>query len=174
MQVRPGSASILSGIGDKTQQTCSELWTKDVVEYLQTLLDEFFSKNSSHFTHNRDRSPQLPYTASLQHRSDQLSVSDGEEPSLHFKWWYIVRLLQWHHTEGLLIPSLIIDWVLRQLQVIACNKSGVFMEIKLSFLHALLISIFRFVVLMFHTFAPFRKNNRLRFGSCYCLLCMVF
>ncbi|XP_027928076.1 mediator of RNA polymerase II transcription subunit 12-like isoform X2 [Vigna unguiculata] len=114
--VRPGSASIPSGIGDKTQQTCSELWTKDVIEYLQTLLDEFFSKNSSHFTHNRDRSPQLPYTASLQHRSDQLSVSDGEEPSLHFKWWYIVRLLQWHHAEGLLIPSLIIDWVLRQLQ----------------------------------------------------------
>ncbi|BAT84276.1 hypothetical protein VIGAN_04159900 [Vigna angularis var. angularis] len=114
--VRPGSASISSGIGDKTQQTCSELWTKDVIEYLQTLLDEFFSKNSSHFTHNRDRSPQLPYTASLQHRNDQLSISDGEEPSLHFKWWYIVRLLQWHHTEGLLIPSLIIDWVLRQLQ----------------------------------------------------------
>ncbi|TKY65440.1 Mediator of RNA polymerase II transcription subunit 12 [Spatholobus suberectus] len=116
--VRPGSASIPSGTADKTQLSCSELWTKDVIEYLQTLLDEFFSKNTSHFTpHNRDRSPQVPYTASLQHRSDQLlSVSDGEEPSLHFRWWYIVRLLQWHHAEGLLLPSLIIDWVLRQLQ----------------------------------------------------------
>ncbi|KAL2570308.1 hypothetical protein GLYMA_18G232900v4 [Glycine max] len=116
--VRPGSASIPSGTADKTQLSCSELWTKDVIEYLQTLLDEFFSKNSSHFTpHNRDRSPQVPYTASFQHRSDQLlSVADGEEPSLHFRWWYIVRLLQWHHAEGLLLPSLIIDWVLRQLQ----------------------------------------------------------
>ncbi|CAJ1921486.1 unnamed protein product [Sphenostylis stenocarpa] len=116
--VRPCSASIPSGTGDKTQLSCSELWTKDVVEYLQTLLDEFFSKNTSHSTpHNRDRSPKVPYTASLQHRSDQLlSVSDGEEPSLHFRWWYIVRLLQWHHAEGLLLPSVIIDWVLRQLQ----------------------------------------------------------
>ncbi|RDY03839.1 Mediator of RNA polymerase II transcription subunit 12, partial [Mucuna pruriens] len=112
--VRSGSVSIPSGTADKTQLSCSELWTKDVIEYLQTLLDEFFSKNTSH---NRDRSPQVPYTASLQHRNDQLlSVSDGEEPSLHFKWWYIVRLLQWHHAEGLLLPSLIIDWVLRQLQ----------------------------------------------------------
>ncbi|KHN29355.1 Putative mediator of RNA polymerase II transcription subunit 12 [Glycine soja] len=116
--VRLGSASIPSGTADKTQLSCSELWTKDVIEYLQTLLDEFFSKNTSHFTpHNRDQSPQVPYTASLQHRSDQLlSVADGEEPSLHFRWWYIVRLLQWHHAEGLLLPSLIIDWVLRQLQ----------------------------------------------------------
>ena len=143
MQVWPGSASIPSGTADKTQLSCSELWTKDVIEYLQTLLDEFFSKNTSHFTpHNRDQSPQVPYTASLQHRSDQLlSVADGEEPSLHFRWWYIVRLLQWHHAEGLLLPSLIIDWVLRQLQVIAYKKSCVFMEIKLSILYLLLISI---------------------------------
>ncbi|KAJ1408629.1 Mediator complex, subunit Med12 [Sesbania bispinosa] len=116
--VRPGSANIPSGTNDKTQLSCSELWTKDVIEYLQTLLDEFFSKNTSHSTpHSRDRPPQMPYTASLQYRSDQLlSVSDGEEPSLHFRWWYIVRLLQWHHAEGLLLPSLVIDWVLHQLQ----------------------------------------------------------
>ncbi|KAK7295086.1 hypothetical protein RJT34_17989 [Clitoria ternatea] len=116
--VRPGSSSVPSGTGDKSQLSCSEPWTKDVIEYMQTLLDEFFLKNASHSsTHNRDRSPHVPYTASLQHRSDQLlSVSDGEEPSLHFRWWYIVRLLQWHHAEGLLLPSLIIDWVLRQLQ----------------------------------------------------------
>ncbi|XP_061375206.1 mediator of RNA polymerase II transcription subunit 12-like isoform X2 [Gastrolobium bilobum] len=109
--VRPDSA-------DKTQSSCSELWTKDVIEYLQTLLDDFFSKNTSHSTpHSRDRSPQMPYTASLQHGSDQLLyVSDGEQPSSHFRWWYIVRLLQWHHAEGLLLPSLVIDWVLHQLQ----------------------------------------------------------
>lgn len=121
LQVRPGSASVSSGTSDKTQHSCSELWTKDVIEYLQTLLDEFFSKNTSHSVpHNRDRSPQMPYITSLQHRSGQLlPVSDGEEPSLHFRWWYIVRLLQWHHAEGLLLPSNVIDWVLHQLQVIA-------------------------------------------------------
>lgn len=120
LQVRPGSASVSSGTNDKIQLSCSELWTKDIIEYLQTLLDDFFSKNTSHSIHNRDRSPQIPYTASVKHRSNQLlPVSNGEEPSLHFRWWYVVRLLQWHHAEGLLLPSLVIDWVLRQLQVIA-------------------------------------------------------
>ncbi|CAK8543245.1 unnamed protein product [Lathyrus sativus] len=45
-----------------------------------------------------------------------LSFSAGEEPSLHFRWWYIVRLLQWHHAEGLILHSLVIDWILNQLQ----------------------------------------------------------
>lgn len=119
MQVRPGSASISSGAPDKTQFSRTELWTKDVIDYLQYLLDEFLSRNNSHSTpHSRDRSPQVSYAGSLQHRSDLASaVPDGEEPSLHLKWWYVARLLQWHHAEGLLLPSLIIDWVLNQLQV---------------------------------------------------------
>ncbi|XP_061373530.1 mediator of RNA polymerase II transcription subunit 12 [Gastrolobium bilobum] len=117
-QVRPGSVGISSGTADKIQLSRSEVWTKDVINYLHTLLEEFYSKNPSHSTpHSRERSPQMPYTGSLQHKSDSLlSVSDGEEPSLHFRWWYIVRLLQWHHAEGLLFPSLVIDWVLNQLQ----------------------------------------------------------
>ncbi|XP_027336431.1 mediator of RNA polymerase II transcription subunit 12 [Abrus precatorius] len=117
-QVRPGSVGISSGTADKIQLSRSEVWTKDVINYLQTLLDEFFSKNTSHSTpHSRERSPQVPYTGSLQHKSDPfLSVSDGEDPSLHFRWWYMVRLLQWHHGEGLLLSSLVIDWVLNQLQ----------------------------------------------------------
>lgn len=41
---------------------------------------------------------------------------NGEEPSLHLRWLLVIRLLQWHHAEGLLLPSLIIDWVLHQLQ----------------------------------------------------------
>ncbi|XP_057435639.1 mediator of RNA polymerase II transcription subunit 12-like isoform X2 [Lotus japonicus] len=116
--VRPGSASVPFGTNDKTQLSCSELWTKDVIEYMQTLMDEFFSKNTSHSTpHCQDRSSQMPYSAPLQHRSDQLlSVFNGEEPSLHFRWWYIVRLLQWNHAEGLILPSLVIDWVLHKLQ----------------------------------------------------------
>ncbi|GAV81723.1 Med12 domain-containing protein [Cephalotus follicularis] len=117
-QVRPGPSSISSGAPDRTHLSRSEIWTKDVIDYLQYLLEDFFSKNNPHSTaHNRDLSPQLLYAGSVQHRGDPISaVLDGEEPSLHFKWGYVVRLLQWHHSEGLLLPSLIIDWVLNQLQ----------------------------------------------------------
>ncbi|KAK9274133.1 hypothetical protein L1049_018947 [Liquidambar formosana] len=117
-QVRPGSASISSGASDKTLLSRTELWTKDIIDYLQSLLNEFFSRNNSHSTpHTRDRSPQMLYGGSIQHKSDPAStVLDGEEPSLHFKWWYVVRILQWHHAEGLLLPAPIIDWVLNQLQ----------------------------------------------------------
>lgn len=120
LQVRPSSASISSGTPDKTQLSRTELWTKDVIEYLQILLDEFFSRNNSHSApHARDRSPQMLYAGSVHHRSDPApALIDGEEPSLHFKWWYVVRLLHWHHAEGLLLPSAIIDWVLSQLQVL--------------------------------------------------------
>ncbi|XVE73861.1 hypothetical protein DITRI_Ditri11bG0152300 [Diplodiscus trichospermus] len=116
-QVRPGSA-ISSGALDKNQSSRTELWTKDVIDYLQYLLDEFISKYNSHsIQHGRDRLPQMLYAGSLQRRSDPTSVIlDGEEPSLDFKWWYVVRLLQWHQAEGLVLPSLIIDWVLNQLQ----------------------------------------------------------
>lgn len=112
-QARPGS-----GAADKTQFSRSELWTKDVVEYLQHLLDEFLTKNHTHSNpHGRDRPQQMLYSGSLQHKSDSASaVFDAEDPSLHFKWWYVVRLLQWHQAEGLLLPSLIIDWALTQLQ----------------------------------------------------------
>lgn len=120
LQVKPGSAIISSGAPDKAQLSRTELWTKDVIDYLQYLLDELFSRNNSHSTsHNRDRSPQTVYAGSVPQRSDPASaVLDGEEPSLHFKWWYVVRLLQWHHAEGLLLPTLIIEWVLSQLQVL--------------------------------------------------------
>ncbi|KAK7382081.1 hypothetical protein VNO80_00774 [Phaseolus coccineus] len=115
-QVQPGSVGISSGTADKIQLSRSDVWTKDVINYLQALLDEFLSKNVSHSaSHGRERSPQMP--GPLQNKSDPLSsVSDGEGPSLHFRWWYIVRLLQWHHAEGLLHPSLAIDWVFNQLQ----------------------------------------------------------
>ncbi|XP_015899766.4 mediator of RNA polymerase II transcription subunit 12 [Ziziphus jujuba] len=117
-QVRPSSAGVTSGASDKSQLSRTELWTKDVIDYLQYLLDEFFSRNNFQSTsHSRDRSPQMFYAGSVQQRGDPNSAGlDGEEPSLHFKWWYVVRLLQWHHAEGLLLPSLIIDWVLIQLQ----------------------------------------------------------
>ncbi|KAJ6972290.1 hypothetical protein NC653_032763 [Populus alba x Populus x berolinensis] len=40
------------------------------------------------------------YTGSAQHRIGPApAISDGEEPSLHFKWWYVARRLHWHHAE---------------------------------------------------------------------------
>ncbi|XP_058225582.1 mediator of RNA polymerase II transcription subunit 12 [Rhododendron vialii] len=117
-QVRPVSSSIASGVADKSQLSRTEQWTKDVIDYLQHLLDEFVSRNASYSnSHVRDRSPQTAYGGSMQQRSDPTStLNNGEEPSIHFKWWYVVRILQWHHSEGLLLPSLVIDWVLNQLQ----------------------------------------------------------
>ncbi|XP_044503987.1 mediator of RNA polymerase II transcription subunit 12-like isoform X2 [Mangifera indica] len=116
-QVRPSSTNISCGATDKIQLSRTELWTKDVIDYLQYLLDEFISRNNSHSNqHSRDRSPQVLYSGSVLQRSDPAAVMDGEEPSLHFKWWYVVRLVQWHHAEGLLLPSHIIDWVLGQLK----------------------------------------------------------
>ncbi|KAJ6390823.1 hypothetical protein OIU77_024938 [Salix suchowensis] len=117
-QVRSSSSSTSSGTSDKNQLSRTEFWTKDVVDYLQSLLDEYLSRNNPHSApHSKDRSQQMLYTGSVQHRSDPSSaILDGEEPSLHFKWWYVARLLHWHHAEGLLLPSVIIDWVLSQLQ----------------------------------------------------------
>lgn len=117
-QVRPNSASISCGAFDKAQLTRTEFWTNDVVDYLECLVEEFFSRSNSHLTPpNKDRSPQM-FSVGFSHtKGDPPSaVFDGEEPSLHFKWWYVVRLLLWHQAEGLLLPSLIVDWVLGQLE----------------------------------------------------------
>lgn len=106
LQVRSGSASISSGTPDKSQLSRTELYTKDVIDYLHNLLDEILSKNTNctSISQGRDRSPQVIY--------------EGEERSLHFKWWYMVRIVHWHHSEGLLLPSHIIEWVLNQMQVL--------------------------------------------------------
>lgn len=82
-------------------------------------MDEFAKRSNSHSTvHIRERSAQLLYAGPVHHLSERKSaVVDTEEPSLQFKWSYVVRLLLWQHAGGLLVPSLVIDWVLRQLQV---------------------------------------------------------
>ncbi|KAG1362631.1 mediator of RNA polymerase II transcription subunit 12 [Cocos nucifera] len=114
-QVRPASTSVSSGPSDKTQ-----LWTKDVIDYLQQLLDEFFSKDGSFAPMpSRDQLSQglIAGPGPAQHKSDSVTATpDAEEPSLAFKWWYMVQLLRWHYAEGLLRPSLVIEWVLNQLQ----------------------------------------------------------
>ncbi|KAJ6843119.1 mediator of RNA polymerase II transcription subunit 12-like [Iris pallida] len=115
---RPSSTSVSSGTPDKVQFTRTDLWTKDVIEYLQQLLDDIFSKDG--FTvpsSGRDHSLPTAMLGQAQQRIDSSpAIHDVEEPSLQFKWWYMVRLLHWHYTEGLLLPSLIIEWVLNQLQ----------------------------------------------------------
>ncbi|CAA0813626.1 RNA polymerase II transcription mediators [Striga hermonthica] len=115
-QVRVASSNSSSSINEKTQFSRSELWTKDVIEYLQYLMDEFMTKNISQITLPvRQRSSQMVY--SVQQKNDPFSsVIDAGDPSLHTKWWYVVRIIQWHYAEGLLVPSLIVDWVLNQLQ----------------------------------------------------------
>ncbi|KAL3615656.1 hypothetical protein CASFOL_041317 [Castilleja foliolosa] len=117
-QVRAASSNSSSSFHEKIKFQRSELWTKDVVEYLQHLLDEFMAKNVSPSNlHMRERSSQMVYAGSVHKKGDSFSsVIDVDEPLLHTKWWYVVRIIQWHYAEGLLVPSLIIDWVLNQLQ----------------------------------------------------------
>ncbi|XP_042503822.1 mediator of RNA polymerase II transcription subunit 12-like [Macadamia integrifolia] len=116
-QGRPTSANISSGPSDKPQSGRTEQWTKNVIDYLQVLLDEFLSKDGSLSTpHRRDQPPQMLLAGFVHKDNSAPTIPDGEEPSLHFKWWYMVRILQWNHAEGLLLPSYVIDWVLSQLQ----------------------------------------------------------
>lgn len=111
-QIRPGS----SGTSDRSFLSRSEHWTKDVTDYLQYLLDEISKNNSQTISQNRDRSPQVYPGAALQKCEPASLLVDAEEPSLHFKWWYVVRILNWHNAEGLVIPSQVIDWVFLQFQ----------------------------------------------------------
>lgn len=119
LQVPTISSNSSSGNHDGTQVPRSQQWTKDIIEYLQFLLDEFIIKKGTHSAlHTRDRSSQMVFAGLLQHKGELNSaVLDGEKPSLSTKWWYVVRIIHWHHSEGLVVPSLIIDWVLNQLQV---------------------------------------------------------
>ncbi|XP_040384046.1 mediator of RNA polymerase II transcription subunit 12-like isoform X2 [Oryza brachyantha] len=95
-------------------------WTKDVVEYSQQLLDELCSKNGfSAPPSSQEQS--LPYLIAGDNLTKlKTGVSpagaDFQEPSLYFKWSYMVRIIQWHLMEQLLVPSLLIEWVFNQLQ----------------------------------------------------------
>ncbi|XP_047089188.1 LOW QUALITY PROTEIN: mediator of RNA polymerase II transcription subunit 12-like [Lolium rigidum] len=113
-QVRPTSSSISTGASDNQR---SNQWTKDVVEYLQQLLDEFCSKEVPP-SFKEQPSPGLISGATLvKMKTEASSVGgDTEEPVVHFKWWYMVRLVQWHLTEELLVPSVLIEWLCYQLQ----------------------------------------------------------
>ncbi|CAN6487327.1 unnamed protein product [Victoria cruziana] len=118
-QVRPVNSGVSSGGTDRPRLTRTELWTKDVIDYLQHLLDELLQNGFHHsMPHGRDRLPQTLLGGFVQQRGiESMQVRpDGEEPSLYFRWLYMVRIVRWHYSEGLLLPSHIVEWVLHQLQ----------------------------------------------------------
>lgn len=53
------------------------------------------------------------------------AAGESEEPLVHLKlkWRYMVRLIQWHLTEELLVPSVLIEWLSNQLQVLPFESS---------------------------------------------------
>ncbi|XP_042394659.1 mediator of RNA polymerase II transcription subunit 12 isoform X2 [Zingiber officinale] len=118
-QVRPSSINVSSAALDKAHIARSDLWSKDVVEYMLQLLDEFFPKDGSNVPFpNKNQSSQnyigVHYETSQ--KVDSCSTPDADEPSLHFKWQYMCRLVLWHLAEGLMHPAPIIEFILNQLQ----------------------------------------------------------
>ncbi|KAL2623688.1 hypothetical protein R1flu_003893 [Riccia fluitans] len=103
-QVRPLSIGISSGGPDKSQTKRLELWTKDVLEYAQSLLDECCSSH--------------PASISTLKQGGDAAQGSSEvgELELQVKWRYFVRLAQWQLSEGLLHRQQFVDWSLKQLQ----------------------------------------------------------
>jgi hypothetical protein len=90
-----------------------------VADYFELLLEEFSSKDGVTSSSRDQPSPGINsgHGSSKLKTESSPSISDTEEPSFNFKWWYMVRLVQWHLAEGLLLPSILIDRILNQLQV---------------------------------------------------------
>ena len=110
----------MSGGGaDKSQQKRVELWTKEVLEYMHSLLDELCQHEGTQFSAGgRDNGTILPTTSSSQKLNNLSHGSiDEEEPPLLKRWHYMYQVLQLHMSEGLLHRAEVIDWVLKQLQV---------------------------------------------------------
>lgn len=113
-QVRPTSSSISTGASDNQR---SNQWTKDVVEYLQQLLEEFSLKEAHPSFKEQPSAGLISGATQVKLKNEAPSAGgDTEEPLVHFKWWYMVRLVQWHLTEELLVPSVLIEWLCYQLQ----------------------------------------------------------
>lgn len=111
--------NVPNGAPEKSQFVRTEQWTKDVADYFEQLLEEFSSKDGATLSSRDQPSPGLNsgHSSSKLKTESSPSISDTEEPSFNFKWWYMVRLVQWHLAEGLLLPSILIDRILNQLQV---------------------------------------------------------
>ncbi|ONL99142.1 RNA polymerase II transcription mediators [Zea mays] len=84
----PNSISVAGSDNQRSQ------WTKDVVEYLQHMLDEFCSKEGA-FVHPsfREQSSPGPTAGTNQIKMKTKAspaAGDIEEHLVHFKWWYMV------------------------------------------------------------------------------------
>ncbi|MCO5604960.1 hypothetical protein L7F22_059135 [Adiantum nelumboides] len=117
-QVRPLSIGMSSGGGDKSQQKRVELWTKDVLEYMQSLLDDKVQHGETGLVAlGRENCALLPLSGTSQPANDFTQGSaELEDPPLHRKWHYMLQILLLHFSEGLLNRTQVIDWVLKQLQ----------------------------------------------------------
>uniref|UniRef100_A0A0D9XM71 Mediator complex subunit Med12 domain-containing protein n=1 Tax=Leersia perrieri TaxID=77586 RepID=A0A0D9XM71_9ORYZ len=116
-QVQPSSNDISPVSPDNLR---AHHWTKDVIEYLQQLLDELCSKNGGFAPPSSQEQPLPCLIAGDSPTKLKTGASpagtDVEEPSLHFKCSYMTRIVQWHLMEQLLVPSSLIEWVFDQLQ----------------------------------------------------------
>ncbi|XP_073393567.1 mediator of RNA polymerase II transcription subunit 12 [Physcomitrium patens] len=101
-QVKPMSIGMSAGGPDKSQSKRVGLWTKNVLEYTQSLLDDLCQTGGASGSHSQI----------LSVRGDSVE----NEPDLLAKWRYIVSLEQWHYIEGLLNRTQVVDWALKQLQ----------------------------------------------------------
>jgi hypothetical protein len=113
-QVRSTSVSTSAGGSDNHR---SNQWTNDVVEYLQQLLDEFCLKEVPPSFREQSSPGLIAGVTQVKMKSEAPpAVGDIDEPLVHFKWWYMVRLIQWHLAEELLVPSVLIEWLFNQFQ----------------------------------------------------------
>lgn len=104
------------GSGDKSQTKRVELLTKDVLEYMLSLLDELGQHGENEIS-SGERAYLSATEASQQLNNFSQGTIDGDIPPLHKRWHYMTQLLQLHLLEGLLNRATVIDWVLKQLQV---------------------------------------------------------
>lgn len=92
-----------AGGPDKSQAKRVEVWTKNMLEYTQWLLDDLCQPGGA-----PGAQPRILSTS---------GDSAEREPDVLTKWRYIVRLAHWHYKEGLLNRTQVVDWTLKQLQV---------------------------------------------------------
>eukprot|EP00850_Spirogloea_muscicola_P011237 SM000069S20674 [mRNA] locus=s69:95001:105271:+ [translate_table: standard] len=104
--VRPTAPGGNGVITDKAQARRVDVWTKDILEYAQSLLEEIaVTESPATFKEPANSSAKLGEAS-----SEALPVD------VQAKWRYLMRLAQWHWSEGLVPCSAILDWILKQMQ----------------------------------------------------------
>eukprot|EP00850_Spirogloea_muscicola_P007266 SM000036S13310 [mRNA] locus=s36:572480:582824:- [translate_table: standard] len=126
--VRPTAPGGSGGFTDKAQARRVDVWTKDLLEYAQILLEEI-AVIESPATFKETANP----SAKLAEASSEVLPVD-----IQAKWRYLMRLAQWHWSEGLVPCSAVLDWILKQMQDM---ESFRVLEVLLPVLLALLDSL---------------------------------